>query len=171
MKRKSNMFDLHGKITLAMWAYAFLGFAFGAAEQTFNYLDGLPPPTLTAIGLGVTLIGGIASYFWEQSRNPKADIRKNVPFALCAGLIIGLGTYQTVVIEWHNTGFWLMILTAVGFSNQVVLKAVAWGTGKTVRQYFEARRTQDAYDFSVRRKADIEDEVDNGDEDGFAGTE
>lgn len=113
---------IHSHISLATTvAYGFFAFAFLLFQETTNYLAMLPDTTLAGIGLLVAGFGGGISYLSENKRTGKASLRTNVAFAIFVGLVVGLLTYNSLVVERHLVTFWMALLLVSGFANQAAL--------------------------------------------------
>lgn len=110
---------IHSHISLAT-TIAYGGFAFAVLlfQETTNYLAMLPDTTLAGLGLAFTAVGGIVSYFWENKRTGKASLRTNIAFAIFVGLVVGLLTYNSLVVERHLVTLWMALLLISGFANQ-----------------------------------------------------
>jgi hypothetical protein len=112
---------LNFKFFLFSIIYASFGAIALAVQSTSDYMAALPNTTLAGIGLALAMAGGVLSYFWEKSKRKNASLRTNIVFALGAGVVIGLISYDRLVVQYGMVNFWLALLIASGFSNQMCL--------------------------------------------------
>jgi hypothetical protein len=116
------------KITLVSATYGFIA-TFTLFLQV-NYLDQLPDTTLAGLALLLAGFGGVLSYYSEKRENAEAKLRANISFAIGIGMIVGLLSYQKLVVESQSAAWWLALILGCGYANQGLFKVLRIGSRK-----------------------------------------
>lgn len=134
---------LNAKFFLFTLLYATFGALVMVAQNTSDYMASLPNTTLAGFGLGLAAFGGVVSYVWEKKQRKQASFRNNITFALGVGIFIGLISYDRLVVQNGMVNYWLGLLMAAGFANQMCIGLMALFARKRLKDFWGGESEQE----------------------------